>query len=155
MILCWPQKIQSKIHDHADAHCIMKSLSGSLYEVRFRWPEGEADDSLNQTADCRQMEKISETRLDAENSVAYINDSIGLHRVENRDEVNYAVTLHLYCPPFSQCTTFDESTGQKKVASMTFDNAPQNPTYTVRKISSATIAGEASKEMLVFEQSVK
>lgn len=153
MILCWPQKIQSQIHDHSDAHCIMKSLSGSLYEVRFRWPE-EAG-SLN-LADSKRMEKMSETRLDAENSVAYINDSIGLHRVENRDEVNYAVTLHLYCPPFSKCTTFDESTGQTKVASMTFDSAPKNPTYTVRKISSAaSIAGEASKEMLVFEQSVK
>ena len=32
------------------------------------------------------MEIAGETRLNSENSVAYINDSIGLHRVVNRDE---------------------------------------------------------------------
>lgn len=132
----------------------MKSLSGTLHEVRFRWPE-EAG-SVNLT-DARRMEKIAETRLDAENSVTYINDSIGLHRVENRDEVAPAVTLHLYCPPFSKCTTFDESTGDTKVASMTFDTTPKVPVYTVRKISSSVNlhAGETAKEMLLFEQSVK
>ncbi|KAI2810580.1 hypothetical protein RDWZM_002484 [Blomia tropicalis] len=154
MILCWPQKIQSQIHDHSDAHCIMRSLSGTLYEVRFRWPESNGSTRLD---DLSRMEKIDETKLDSENPVAYINDSIGLHRVENRDPVQYAVTLHLYCPPFTQCNTFDEETGLNETVRMTFDNEPKKamPTYTVRKMSSVTnMVGEITKEMLLFEQSV-
>ncbi|PZC79420.1 hypothetical protein B5X24_HaOG216415 [Helicoverpa armigera] len=34
MILCWGAGHASAIHDHADSHCFMKLLSGSLEEVR-------------------------------------------------------------------------------------------------------------------------
>lgn len=145
MILCWPEKIQSSIHDHSDSHCIMKSLAGSLYEVRFQ---------MNGVS----VEKSGERVLDAENNVAYINDSIGLHRVENREEHQGAVTLHLYCPPFNSCHTYDEATGEEKVAFMTFDTEPEvrAPQYTVtrRKISTTNRLGtEVSKDVLVFAQS--
>ncbi|XP_023950013.2 cysteine dioxygenase type 1 [Bicyclus anynana] len=38
MILCWGAGHASAIHDHADSHCFMKLLSGSLDEVRYEWP---------------------------------------------------------------------------------------------------------------------
>ena len=67
------------------------------------------------------MEIAGETRLNSENSVAYINDSIGLHRVVNRDETMPAFSLHLYCPPFNHCQVFDEKTGQYKQVDVSFD----------------------------------
>ncbi|GBP88327.1 Cysteine dioxygenase type 1 [Eumeta japonica] len=35
MILCWGPGHASAIHDHADSHCFMKLLSGSLEEIRY------------------------------------------------------------------------------------------------------------------------
>jgi len=48
------------------------------------------------------------------------SDSIGLHRVENLSNINPAVTLHLYSPPYSSCHVFNELTGQSTLAKVTF-----------------------------------
>lgn len=47
-------------------------------------------------------------------------DSIGLHRVENPSNVETAVSLHLYCPPYCKCYVFNENSGQRSVANVTF-----------------------------------
>jgi hypothetical protein len=47
-------------------------------------------------------------------------DSIGLHRVENLSNINPAVSLHLYSPPYSSCQVFNELTGQSTLAKVTF-----------------------------------
>lgn len=41
ILLCWGEGHGSGIHDHADAHCFMKILEGSLQEIRFAWPKSE------------------------------------------------------------------------------------------------------------------
>lgn len=112
MILCWSEGQGSSIHDHADSHCFMKVLSGTLKEVRFAWP---------QTTDGVEapMVKKGETELGL-NSVAYINDSLGLHRVENPSHCEPAVSLHLYCPPFDECSMFDQRTGHRSKSKVTF-----------------------------------
>uniref|UniRef100_A0A8U8BPN4 Cysteine dioxygenase n=1 Tax=Geospiza parvula TaxID=87175 RepID=A0A8U8BPN4_GEOPR len=92
MILCWGEGHGSSIHDHTDSHCFMKILQGNLKETLFEW----------------------------ENQCAYINDSIGLHRVENISHTEPAVSLHLYSPPFDTCNTFDQRTGHKHKVTMTF-----------------------------------
>ncbi|KAL0809838.1 hypothetical protein ABMA28_011327 [Loxostege sticticalis] len=172
MILCWGPGHASAIHDHADSHCFMKLLSGSLEEVRYDWPstvEPEVRKVLkrnrcsSETADqletkmadldlscqndscqnfggkvdrcqseCRngngyeeedyssdQMEEIGRTRLEV-NDVCYINDALGLHRMENPSHVDSAVSLHLYCPPFDSCRVFDARTGKPSEVKVTF-----------------------------------
>lgn len=84
MILCWGPGHGSAIHDHADAHCMMKMLSGQLSEIRYAWPkdpkeseEGDifkaasADDS-DEILDGEELEETSRYSLQ-ENEVAYIN----------------------------------------------------------------------------------
>ena len=44
-----------------------------------------------------------------------IADNIGLHRVENSSNVETAVSLHLYCPPFDACSVFNKA-GRKTEA---------------------------------------
>ncbi|KAF9798713.1 hypothetical protein SFRURICE_014069 [Spodoptera frugiperda] len=180
MILCWGPGHASAIHDHADSHCFMKLLSGSLEEVRYEWPENvqpevmkvlnnnkprrkccsESQDlpdsvselKINDSCQCdscqnkgdrcqvdsdrcqTKSDKCGERRegygsdgeegYDAEdmkvrgrtrmeiNDVCYINDALGLHRVENPSHVDGAVSLHLYCPPFDSCRVFDARTGK-------------------------------------------
>lgn len=109
MVLCWGEGHGSAIHDHSNSHCFMKMLSGSLQEVRFSWPEEEN----------KPLEETKRTTL-LTNDVCYINDSMGLHRVENPSHVEGAVSLHLYCPPYSKCTVFNQSTGQTSTSTVTF-----------------------------------
>lgn len=111
MALCWGEGHGSAIHDHADAHCFMKMLQGELQETRFAWPDkNNPDEPLKETG-------RSKMPL---NGVCYINDSLGLHRVENPSHTEPAVSLHLYCPPFQQCGVFNQQTGQRSVCTVTF-----------------------------------
>ncbi|XP_042309816.1 cysteine dioxygenase type 1 [Sceloporus undulatus] len=110
MILCWGEGHGSSIHDHTDSHCFMKILQGNLKETLFEWPDKKG---------VGEMQKKSE-RVLKENQCAYINDTIGLHRVENPSHTETAVSLHLYSPPFESCYTFDQRTGHKQRVKMTF-----------------------------------
>lgn len=65
MILCWGEGHGSAIHDHANAHCFMKMLQGSLEEIRFAWPEKEGE----------ELKQTKRTRLNL-NDVCYINGKL-------------------------------------------------------------------------------
>ncbi|XP_043103312.1 cysteine dioxygenase type 1 isoform X2 [Puntigrus tetrazona] len=100
----------SSIHDHTDSHCFLKLLQGQLKETLFDWPDRKLQAGMKQ--------KTQQVLL--ENQCAYINDSLGLHRVENVSHTETAVSLHLYSPPFQTCQTFDQRTGHRNSVKMTF-----------------------------------
>ncbi|KAJ3604181.1 hypothetical protein NHX12_028922 [Muraenolepis orangiensis] len=110
MILCWGEGHGSSIHDHTDSHCFMKLLQGQLKETLFDWPCDKTHGDMLQKSQ----------RILQENQVAYINDSLGLHRVENGSHTECAASLHLYSPPFQACQTFDQRTGHRNTVKMTF-----------------------------------
>lgn len=112
MILCWSESQGSCIHDHSDAHCFMKVLQGELTEVRFGWPSSSSEQE-------GELQSTGNGSLKL-NDVCYINDSLGLHRVENQSHTETAVSLHLYCPPYQRCHMFDQRTGHKSVCTVTF-----------------------------------
>ncbi|XP_006609569.1 cysteine dioxygenase type 1 [Apis laboriosa] len=114
MVLCWGEGHGSAIHDHANAHCIMKILQGELCETRYAWPK-----SNNEMKESEELQELKRNTLGL-NEICYINDSLGLHRVENPSTVNPAVSLHLYSPPFSSCSVFNKQTGQKTSCKVTF-----------------------------------
>jgi cysteine dioxygenase len=97
ILLCWGPGHGSPTHDHAEAHCIMKMMKGGLREIRYENPkQGEEN---------QKLKEISRSVLDF-NEICYINDDLGLHRVENASKFEVAVSLHLYCPPFDTCSIF-------------------------------------------------
>jgi cysteine dioxygenase len=55
-----------------------------------------------------------------EGQVAYINDLIGLHRLENPSHTETAITLHLYIPSYNHCNTFDGRTSCVNESNVTF-----------------------------------
>lgn len=127
MILCWGERHASSIHSHAGSHCFLKVLDGQMSESLYEWPEtvedkenanAESKDSKND-AEYTPME-LRETLTFKQNSVTYMNDSLGLHRMENPSNSNGAVTLHCYSPPFQECFCFDERSARKIVSKMTF-----------------------------------
>lgn len=132
MILCWGEAHSSAIHDHAESHCFMKMLRGELTEVRFAWPSnpvvdengnGEIgrhhEDGEEDFGDGKELQEISSSTMCLDD-VAYINDHIGLHRVENPSHTEPAVSLHLYCPPFQECSIFNNKTGKRTKCQVTF-----------------------------------
>ncbi|KAF3767759.1 hypothetical protein M406DRAFT_288955 [Cryphonectria parasitica EP155] len=105
LVLVWTPGKGSPIHDHGNAHCIMKILHGSLTESRYEFPNSDRQ---------QPMELISQ-RTHNENAVAYMADELGLHKMENRGD-DYAISLHLYTPPNvakSGCHTFNPITGER------------------------------------------
>ncbi|KAF1971971.1 cysteine dioxygenase type I [Bimuria novae-zelandiae CBS 107.79] len=112
LILVWSPNKSSPVHDHANAHCIMKILKGFLVETRYAWPTVQ----LNQGIEDHPLEVISQKTYN-ENEVTYMSDKLGLHRISNPDPKDYAVSLHLYTPPNAAvygCNIFDEQTGQSR-----------------------------------------
>ncbi|PYH96773.1 cysteine dioxygenase type I [Aspergillus ellipticus CBS 707.79] len=91
LVLVWNPQKGSPIHDHANAHCIMKILAGELNEVIYDMPDAAQDQAAPLTVK-------QETTYEAD-EVAYICDTIGLHRVMNPQTDQVAVSLHLYTPP--------------------------------------------------------
>jgi len=115
--LCWSEGQGSAIHSHSDAHCFVKVLHGTLQETIFEWPS--QDSSLPSAEEVQPMQQTGIYSY-GQNGVTYINDDIGLHRMENPSNSEGTVSLHLYTPPFVLCNKFDEMTGHKSSVSMTF-----------------------------------
>ncbi|EZF10949.1 hypothetical protein H112_07864 [Trichophyton rubrum D6] len=115
LIFVWNPGKSSPIHDHANAHCVMKILHGSLKEHRYDWPE---QDKINNGEAC-PLTVTKETIL-RENEVAYMSDKVsstslslyirqrmlawlarltsniqlGLHKISNPDPNDFAISLH-------------------------------------------------------------
>ncbi|KAF2834520.1 cysteine dioxygenase [Patellaria atrata CBS 101060] len=104
LVLVWSPGRSSPVHDHANAHCIMKVLHGSLKETLYDWPDPTLTAPL----------KVKRERTLQLNEVSYMADTLGLHTISNPDPDNIAVSLHLYTPPnaeFYGTLTFNKETG--------------------------------------------
>ncbi|KAK0112455.1 hypothetical protein ONS96_001694 [Cadophora gregata f. sp. sojae] len=109
LILVWTPGKGSPIHNHSNAHCLMKILRGELTETRYEFPKHGSE-----TEEEQSMKMIAE-RTYAENHVAYMSDDLGVHKVWNKSE-NLAVSLHLYTPPNivkNGCYVYEEKTGKE------------------------------------------
>ncbi|CAG7835243.1 unnamed protein product [Allacma fusca] len=111
ILVCWKGGQKSPIHDHADSHCFMKTLAGTLTEIRYDWPKDNTDPQA--------LDETSQTNLE-HNEVCYMSDALGLHSMGIADNVDTAVSLHLYSPPISSCQVFDPRTGNASKCRVTF-----------------------------------
>ncbi|MCJ1389528.1 capsule-associated protein CAP1 [Xylographa bjoerkii] len=90
LILVWTPGKGSPIHDHANAHCVMKILQGSLKETLYDWP----DKSTKRTGLSAPLHAKKETIYE-ENEVTYMSDKLGLHKISNPEADRVAISLHL------------------------------------------------------------
>ncbi|EXJ63747.1 cysteine dioxygenase [Cladophialophora yegresii CBS 114405] len=116
LIIVWNPGRCSPIHDHADAHCVMKILKGSLKETLYALPQGATElGASNASSDVSTPPQVVKETLYSQNEVTYISDKIGLHRISNPSNDEVAVSLHLYTPPHAAnfgFNLFDEKTGK-------------------------------------------
>ena len=79
----------SKIHNHSENGCIFKVLDGQLSEFIY------SNKNIN----------LLESNNLIRNSVSYIDDSIGFHKVGN-DSKTPCSSIHIYSPPKSTILYF-------------------------------------------------
>ena len=110
LLLCWNPACESKIHDHPCDGCWMQVLQGQVNECRYEYPAATttSSSSLGAVAGADHLQCIADETF-VEGQVAYINDSIGLHKVGNPSMDVPAITLHLYSPPFQDCRVWVEN----------------------------------------------
>lgn len=77
LILVWNPGRGSLIHDHSNAHCIMKILKGSLKETLYSWP----DQTLVQDGESSPPMVKKET-IYQENEVTYISGALSFSSVD-------------------------------------------------------------------------
>ncbi|CAG8291306.1 unnamed protein product [Penicillium salamii] len=112
LILVWSPGKGSTIHDHANAHCLMKILKGRLQEDLYSWPNQKQIDNGEKCPP-----QLTKQTTYGENQVTYMSDKLGLHRISNPDHNGFAVSLHLYTPPNAAIHGFciyDERTGKAR-----------------------------------------
>eukprot|EP01098_Paradermamoeba_levis_P006953 TRINITY_DN2886_c0_g2_i1.p1 TRINITY_DN2886_c0_g2~~TRINITY_DN2886_c0_g2_i1.p1 ORF type:complete len:818 (-),score=190.86 TRINITY_DN2886_c0_g2_i1:222-2675(-) len=111
LLLCWDKGQASPIHDHAGSSCWVKMLEGELVETRY-----DASDPTDL--------KVVKRTVMPQDSVAYIHDTIGVHKMENESTETPAVSLHIYAPAYVECNTFDIVNKTTKKISMKCANVP-------------------------------
>ena len=119
LLLVWSPSMESPIHDHPCDGCWMRILEGNLEESRYVLEENkdschfavEAGENGAIVAEERPRVKSpggSTLRCTTkenyeEGSIAFIEDAMGYHKIRNTSDSEFAVSLHLYSPPFDQC----------------------------------------------------
>lgn len=86
-IICWNNKQESPIHDHASNGCVMKILQGRLVQELF-------DHNIRSTMKMPIFK----------NQVTYIDNDMGYHKIINTD--TQTVSLHIYSPASHETTIF-------------------------------------------------
>ncbi|KAJ5354774.1 hypothetical protein N7541_005818 [Penicillium brevicompactum] len=112
LILVWSPGKGSTIHDHANAHCVMKILKGKLQEDLYSWPDQK---QIENGGSCPP--RLTKQTIYGEDQVTYMSDKLGLHRISNPDPNDFAISLHLYTPPNAAIHGFciyDERTGKAR-----------------------------------------
>lgn len=110
VIMCWPSKFESSIHNHNKSECLYKIIKGSLEEKIY---------SINNN----KIKLINKIKLN-EGHIGNINDNLGIHSVYNMSNKT-CISLHLYIPAYTQTEIFeiDENMNYKnKLIDLFFDN---------------------------------
>jgi len=110
LALCWMPGHRTPIHDHSGSGGWVLGVAGSLEETRYTVAPGTGDDM--------RLERFDSASVSA-GDVSYIDDAIGLHKIENAGNEN-AISLHLYSPPIDACRYFDERTGRFGIKRMSY-----------------------------------
>eukprot|EP00746_Dinoflagellata_sp_MGD_P018895 gnl/MRDRNA2_/MRDRNA2_143839_c0_seq1.p1 gnl/MRDRNA2_/MRDRNA2_143839_c0~~gnl/MRDRNA2_/MRDRNA2_143839_c0_seq1.p1 ORF type:complete len:414 (-),score=84.07 gnl/MRDRNA2_/MRDRNA2_143839_c0_seq1:79-1254(-) len=116
LLMCWPPHCQSSIHCHDRSSCWVVLVEGEVVEVQYSMPkmdkkfiEKQLKDPTGAVGRCGPLRQLNETVLRADGMlVAYANNEIGVHRVENRTD-KPAYTMHIYAPGLRKIKLFKES----------------------------------------------
>merc|ERR1711924_6351 len=114
VLMCWPPRCASSLHCHDTSSCWVALCDGVVHESQFAIPafdrkfiEAEMLHPTGAKGRCGPIRLQSVTQLGGENGtyVTYINNSMGIHVVENRSD-QPAYTVHVYAPGLRRMKMF-------------------------------------------------
>jgi hypothetical protein len=88
-VICWNPNQESKIHNHANRGCLMKTLQGELLNEVYT----------------KNLKLLNIGHM-YKDTVKYIHDDMGYHKIINGNQ--QTVTMHIYSPPKFEATTFSK-----------------------------------------------
>ena len=97
LLLCWKTSHKSPIHDHSGSSCWMKILQGTAEERTYSYNKN--DNNFNNI-------KLIDSTILTQNNYVYIDDTIGIHQVENIGNTDL-ITLHIYAKPIGTCLRYE------------------------------------------------
>ncbi|RTG88746.1 cysteine dioxygenase, partial [Schistosoma bovis] len=113
LLLCWSEDQGTGVHDHAGADCFVKIIKGQIKETIYEWPKHfNPKNSYNSTNETDSPLVVKSVTVMNPGEVTYMHDKIGIHRLQNSSKTETAITLHLYCPPYTESMNFEESTSK-------------------------------------------
>ena len=83
-VLTWNPKCRSKIHDHPTSGCLMRVISGTLFECKYQ--------SIN-----NKLQTLSYTSLNNNSESSYIHNDLAYHEVGNSSD-ELSISIHIYSP---------------------------------------------------------
>ncbi|MEW5305980.1 MAG: hypothetical protein WDW38_009909 [Sanguina aurantia] len=125
IVLCWKKGQGSRVHNHAQSHCWLHVMQGTMVEALFAPPsELRRSKSFNASAPnipgvisseapCPFLMEVAEITLKV-GDIGYISDASGLHSIRCCDadpEQADGITLHLYSPPIKRVTLYEPDEG--------------------------------------------
>lgn len=131
LLMCWPPHTVSSIHCHDGSSCWVAAVEGVVHEVQYVEPAYDKSFIASQLKDptgavgaCGELRvlNVQPLGMPATPTTAYTNNSIGLHRIENRTD-RPAITLHVYAPRLRKMKIFRENpdgTAQVTIAALTY-----------------------------------
>ena len=136
MLLCWNAQQGSPVHDHASSECFMRVVEGSVMETQYDRIDSPTvgaatpsdsitsatspiSSSLSSSSSALSPLQLRRQHTVSAGGVLFINDSIGLHKIDN-PFTSRAVTLHCYIPPYESCRCYNETDGGAKESYVQF-----------------------------------
>lgn len=109
LAICWEVNQRAPIHGHEGELCWSRVERGMLCFTNYR----------EISAQPLVLEKLGETR---QGKRGHLDGPAGIHEVENPAVFGErAVSLHLYCRPYSECDIYDLAKGTKQRVRLTYD----------------------------------
>lgn len=106
LLLCWNPNKSSPIHDHPCDGCWMRILKGQMRESRYHdVVKGSNEKNVGHKTPSLEF---TDDETFVEGQVAFINDSLGYHKLGNDSHSQISMTLHLYSPPFELCRSWSD-----------------------------------------------
>ena len=106
--LCWNPGQKTPIHCHNNQECWMYIISGEISEEVFKF-------------DLEQSPALLKESIFDRGKFAFINDSMGLHKISNKSN-KQAISLHLYVKPIDSCSYFNQEKGTFEIQKMYYEN---------------------------------
>eukprot|EP00182_Erythrolobus_australicus_P006672 CAMPEP_0185829396 /NCGR_PEP_ID=MMETSP1353-20130828/228_1 /TAXON_ID=1077150 /ORGANISM="Erythrolobus australicus, Strain CCMP3124" /LENGTH=157 /DNA_ID=CAMNT_0028527183 /DNA_START=320 /DNA_END=793 /DNA_ORIENTATION=- len=113
-LLTWKPHGCSLVHDHQESSCWVKVLQGSLLETTYHTTTSSSSSSniLSSALAAPQPAVMKGVSIEySPGCVSYMSGREGIHKMQNPSGTKNAYSLHIYAPPLTARSIFNDAGG--------------------------------------------